>query len=447
MASPIGNAKRTSFGASLPQPKQRVAAIDDSATLGLTLFAPDMYADTQASRIAQNRDCKLSLLQFVILLLAVGGFARGQTVSVEDLFRSGAQAMHEGRYPDAESKFKAAVRLAPQMAEAHLDLGLALMRQGKIADAAVEIESAVRLNPEMPGSHMFLGVCEYQMHRLDDARLALQKEVELDSKNAAAFMWLGVVELAAGRPEQAVGPLDLAADLSPKDLTILDYRGQAHNQVAKNSYSRMFQLDPNSWHVHRLQAQLYADEDRHKEAIAEYRSAILSEPRNSDLYEALGEEYRKTSQLPLAHEAYAKELELSPGNGVAMYNLGMIDIEQDNAKDGVPLLEQVVKFYADAPVAKYYLGRGLARLGRNDEAVRVLREAAQEASSGEVAKRSFYELSHLYRAMKRPADAQEALNHYLKLKAQIDSEGAQQAKDFQKLNTASGPEVTVSPTQ
>lgn len=353
--------------------------------------------------------------------------------------------MHEGRYAEAEARFRQAVATAPQMAEAHLDLGLALMRQGKIADAAAELQNAVQLNPQATGAHMFLGICDYQVHRLDDARAALKAEIELDSKNATALMWLGVVELASGHPEDAVPPLDHAAELSPQDLTILDYRGQAHNQVARDSYSRMYQLDPNSWHVHRLQAQLYADDNRYKEAIAEYKSAIEREPRNSDLYESLGEMYRKTSQLPLAHEAYAKELELSPGNGVAMYNLGMIDVEQDNAKDGVPLLEQVVKFYADAPVAKYYLGRGLAQLGRNEEAVKVLVAAAEEASTGEIAKRSWYELSHLYRAMKRPADSQQALDHYLKLKAQTDAQSAQQAKDFQKLNSSGNSEQPASP--
>jgi superkiller protein 3 len=294
---------------------------------------------------------------------------------------------------------------------------------------------------------MFLGICDYQMHRLDDARNALQKELQLDRTNATALMWLGVVELAAGHPEQATRPLDQAAELSPKDLTILDYRGQAHNQVAKNSYSRMYQLDPKSWHVHRLQAQLYADDDRHKEAIAEYQSAIQAEPRNADLYEALGEEYRKTSQLNLAHDAFAKEVELSPGNGVAMYNLGMIDVEQGDVKDGVPLLKQVVKMYVDAPVAKYYLGRGLAQSGKNEEAIQMLEAAAQQASNGEVAKRSYYELSRLYRAMKLPEKSQQALNQYLKLKAKIDEESAQQAKDFQRLNSSDGaaPEPLSSP--
>lgn len=380
-------------------------------------------------------------------LAALPTFA--QNVSVEDLFRAGAEAMHEGRYSDAEIKFRAAIATAPQMAEAHLDLGLAIMREGRIADASVEIENAVRLNPEAPGGHMFLGICDYQMHRLAEARTALLKEVELDSKNPTALMWLGVVELASGHPEQATAPLDKAAEISPKDLTILDYRGQAHNQVAKNSFSRMYLLDPNSWHVHRLQAQLYADDDRHKEAIVEYQSAIKSEPRNADLYEGLGEEYRKTSQLGLAHEAYAKELELNPGNAVAMYNLGMIDVEQDDAKAGVPLLEKVVQFYADVPVAKYYLGRGLAQLGRNEEAITTLKDAAKDESSGEVAKRSYYELSHLYRAMKRPTESQDALSHYLKLKSELDEQSARQVKDFQKLNAAtlteSAPSATPQP--
>src|SRR5271170_2360594 len=335
----------------------------------------------------------------MIVALASFAFLAGslsctaQEPSTADLFRLGAQQMHDGHYAEAEKYFLQAVQTSPQLAEAHLDLGLALVRQGNVEEATKELETAARLDPRAPGVHMFLGISYYQMHRLDDAIKALREEVALNNQSAEALMWLGVVELAAGNPEKAVAPLDHAAELSPKDLNILDYRGQAHSLVAKDSYAQMYKLAPGSWHVHRLQAELYAEQDRHREAIAEYLEAIRAQPGDADLYESLGEEYRKTNQLDLAQGAYENELRLSPRNGVAMYNLGSIDVERDDAKDGVPLLEDVVKFYQDAPVAMYYLGRGLAILGRNQEAIKYLEGAVKAEPSGEIAKRSYYELS------------------------------------------------------
>jgi predicted Zn-dependent protease len=196
----------------------------------------------------------------------------------------------------------------------------------------------------------------------------------------------------------------------------------------------MYKLAPRSWHVHRLQAELYAEQDRHREAIAEYLEAIRAETGNADLYEKLGEEYRKTSQLDLAHDAYEKELKLSPGNGVAMYNLGSIDIERDDAKEGVPLLQEVVRVYAKAPVITYYLGRGLAELGRNQEAVKYLEDTIKADPSSEVAKRSYFELHSIYRRMQKPVEAQRAISEYLKLKQQMDNASAKQLEDWKLLN-------------
>ena len=85
----------------------------------------------------------------------------------------------------------------------------------------------------------------------------------------------------------------------------------------------------------RSRARIYSQQSQHKEAIAEFLEAIKQVPNNSDLYEELGSEYRKSSELDLAQQAYSKELALSPNNPVAMYNLAKIDIETNRAEEGL----------------------------------------------------------------------------------------------------------------
>lgn len=354
--------------------------------------------------------------------------------------------MHDGRTADAEKEFRDAVRASPDRAEAHLDLGLVLVRQGQLEAAAGELESATTLGPQVPGAHMFLGIAYYQMHRLGEEVTALQQELVLNPDNAEAQMWLGIVELASGNAEKAVAPLDRAAELSPKNLDILDYRGQAHGIVAKDSYAQMYKQSPHSWHVHRLQAELYAEEDRHREAIVEYQAAIAAESNNPDLYEKLGNEYRAINQLEQAQAAFQHELSLSPHNGIAMYNLGSIDVERGDVAKGVPLLEEVARFYAQAPVVKYYLGRGLAESGKSGRAAQMLEEVIKGEPIGELAKRSYFELSRIYRKMQRPADAQRALAEYLKLKTTLEKEDAAKLDDWRKLNeTAEGQSPALNP--
>ncbi|PYU47330.1 MAG: hypothetical protein DMG53_09290 [Acidobacteria bacterium] len=132
--------------------------------------------------------------------------------------------------------------------------------------------------------------------------------------------------------QKAVAPLDRAADLAPKDINILDYRGRAHLLVSKNSYAQMYALDPNSWRMHRLSAQIYSEANQHKEAIREFEAAVKLSPNQPDLYEELGD-------------------------------LGSTLVEQGKSQTGVPLLKEAVKILGGPTVADYYLGRGLADLG------------------------------------------------------------------------------------
>lgn len=386
-----------------------------------------------------------------LALAVVGAIAPGllhaQDAKVQAVFQRGAAAMRSGHVSEAEAAFREAVKLAPSIADAHLDLGLVLGREGKLDEAIASLQEALRLNPQLEGTHMFLGIFLHQANRQDEARAALQQEIDQHPNNAEALTWLGMVELAAGHPERAIGPFDRAAELQPDDLNVLEYRGRAHNLVARDSYARMARLDPGSWHVHRVQAELYADEGRHTDAIAEYEAAIKIEARNPDLYEGLGDEYRKTSQLDAARRAYAKELELSPQNAVAMYNLGSTDVESgDNAK-GVPLLQAMLHGFPGSPVAEYYLGRGLAALGKDAEAVTWLEKSAAGDPAGEVGKRSYYELARAYRKLQRTSDAQKAVSEYNRMRDAQEKKDAKQVEDWRKLSTPAAEPASVTATK
>ena len=217
---------------------------------------------------------------------------------------------------------------------------------------------------------MFLGVVDYQARRLDQARDALKEELALNQDNAEAEMWLGVIELADGHPERAVPPLDQAAELAPNDLNVLDYRARAHTLVARDTYAAMYRLAPDSWQVHRALGESYTEAGRIAEAIAEFQTALKMQPQNSDYSKHWGMLTRKSVNSAKQKQAYEQELRLSPHNLVALYNLGKIAIEdQENPKAGVPLLEEVVKAYRHSAPADFYLGLGLVKLGRDQDAI------------------------------------------------------------------------------
>lgn len=367
----------------------------------------------------------------------------GQSPQVQEAFQRGALAMRNGRSADAEVAFRSAVGLAPDLAEAHLDLGLVLGREGKTEEARSSLKRAIELDPKLPSANMFLGIFLYQANQGGEAVRYLNQELVLDPKNVEALTWLGIVETAGGHPERAVGPLDRAAELTPDDLTLLEYRGKAHSLVAQQSYARMAQLNPSSWQVHKVQAELFAGEDKAAESIKEYQAAIQNEQGNADLYEGLGDEYRQMNELESAQKAYTKELELNPQNPLAMYNLGSTDIDRGDYAAGVPLLEGTLERYRGIPVIEYYLGRGLAGEGKEAEAIARLERSAKADPESELAKRSYYELARLYRRAQRPADADRALAEEHRLREAQTKKNMERAEDWRKLGPpapgAAGP--------
>lgn len=340
------------------------------------------------------------------------------STSVDDALRNGTEAMRAGKFNDAETWFQSAVQASPDNPQAVMALGVAELRLGKPEEATENLSRAVTIKPDLPGAHLFLGIACTQMHRVAEAVAALQKEIELDPNNAQAEMWLGVVELQDGHPEKATAPLDRAAELAPNDLNILQYRGKAHSDVAYASYARMAAIDPHSWHVHEVQGQIYAQQNQHKQAIAEFEEAIKQVPNNSDLYEELAEEYRKSGSLELSQQSFTRELELSPNNPIAMYNLGKIDIETNHTEEGLKLLRQVVANYENVPATYFYLGLGEFNAGQPKDAVIALEKARAMHPEPELAPRIEYELSRVYRKLGRIEDANRAVREYSRLQAQ-----------------------------
>ena len=349
--------------------------------------------------------------------------------------------MRNGQLTEAESAFRHAVQLAPEMADAHLDLGLVLGREGKMDEAIASLRQALVLDENVASGRLFLGIFLYQDNHPDEAWQELQAELTQRPDNVEALTWMGMVDLSQDHPERAVVPFDHAGELAPNDLNLLELRGRAHSLVAKDVYSRMAKLDPGSWHVHHVQAQLDADEGKHTEAIVEYQAAIRMQPRNPDLYEELGDQYRIASQLEAAEDAYRKGLALGPANPIALYNLGSTEVERGESAQGVPTLQTVVASYPGSAVAEYYLGRGLAYLSRDQEAVIWLKKSVSGGGDIEITKRSYYELTRVYRRLHQTNEAQAALAQYNLLRLQQDKQGSQQIQDWKKLG-----ESTAEPT-
>jgi tetratricopeptide (TPR) repeat protein len=332
------------------------------------------------------------------------------------LMQSGAAAMHRNKAAEAEGFFRQAVRIAPELPDAYMGLGMSELREGKIEEAEGAFRKTLELSPSAPGAHLFLGIAQYQMNKLDAATDSLKQELTTQPDNVEALTWLGIVELGAGHASEAVTPLDRAAALNPSDPNVLDYRGRAHSLVAQESYRALTALDPDSWRVHRALGEVYSESRDWQNAITEYKKAIERQPNNSELYEALGDSYQRISRFDDATHAYETELKLSPHNSIALYNLGKIRVERGDAQRGVALLRQAAETSAPSAPISFYLGRGLVDTGHPDEGLTWLEKSLAQEPSDFMKESAYFQLTRVYKMLNRTDDAKRAADELQKLK-------------------------------
>ena len=373
----------------------------------------------------------LRLTLVLVGVFALPLLAQPQTAAFEKTFQHGTQAMRNGQLEQAAADFTQVTVKAPDFAEAYFNLGLVRLQQGRLDDAAISLDRAVALRPKLRGANLFLGIARYRKNEYPQAIAALKRETQIDPASPKAFMWLGVAQLASGDNVASSFNLDKAAALSPDDVDILYHRGRAHMLVSKESYERMYKVDPNSWRIHQVLAQSFVEADRLDEAVNECRQAIQLKEGEPGLHEELADIYLKQNQLSQAEAEFQNELKVDPESVTAMYKLAVVSLERSKPEVAAALLGEVLRRSPDSSDAHYQLGRAEAQLGNVDLAIASFTAAVRKSGTGdtETLRQSYYQLAQLYRRQQKTDESQAALDSFMRLKQQADAQQERKLQD------------------
>jgi tetratricopeptide (TPR) repeat protein len=182
---------------------------------------------------------------------------------------------------------------------------LLLWRQSNASHTAIAVELA--------GLYQALGKPEDAIRLLDAA-------AETGIWNATSLRQAGHTHLALGQTEAAAGALERAARLKPRDREIKAdlahaYRMAGRTQDAETLYRQMIRQEPTDYLLYQELGQLYEALERDDEAQALYRELELATPDRPEgpLYQALLYDMR-SRQCSEALPHYQRALEKSPSN-------------------------------------------------------------------------------------------------------------------------------------
>jgi tetratricopeptide (TPR) repeat protein len=109
-----------------------------------------------------------------------------------EIYVAGRDRFDAGDAPGAIDRYLQSIKLEPQSAEVHLNLGHAYLKLQKDRDAIKAFKEAIKLNPKVAETYYGLGFAHFRLGRFREAADAFKKATVLEPKMAKAHYGLSL---------------------------------------------------------------------------------------------------------------------------------------------------------------------------------------------------------------------------------------------------------------
>ncbi len=211
-------------------------------------------------------------------------------------------------------------------ASAHFKLGESYLNDGALQAAFLEFQKAIGIYPKDKLSHYYLGHVYFRQKKNQDALKEFAEVIKIDPGYSDAYNYTGVIY-------ESMGNLDLA---------LKNFQLALKNKLYEKPHF-----------IHYNIGQIFANQNRLKEAAAEFSEATQIDPGYADAYRALGEVYLKMgSHEKEALSHFEEAVRLAPEEPVGHFRLGEIYWKQKSYQKGELEFKKVISLFPDSDLAK-----------------------------------------------------------------------------------------------
>src|SRR5437667_8165678 len=244
---------------------------------------------------------------------------------------------HSGRFTEAIAECQEALKIKPDFAAAHNNLGVALLRNKQSGDGALGHDGAVdeaiehyrkalQINPDFTQAHKNLGIVFMRKGQMDEAIAQFQKTLELEPNDAQAEFSLGSAFLQRREVDEAIAHYQKAVEIRPDYAEARNYLGNAF--VAEGKYS---------------------------EAIANYEAAVRIRPNYSEAHHNMACVLATIGKTDKALEQFNEALRLNGNYAQAHCALGSLLARMGHREEAVAHLTEALRLEPDYEYAKQQL--------------------------------------------------------------------------------------------
>lgn len=300
----------------------------------------------------------------------------------------GLLAFERGLFEKAAEYIHQAVRMDPQLAEAHLQLGLIHVQNRSWQKADQAFQEAIRINPQLARAYYQLALVYFKQGKGTEATEAMKRSQALNK----AAEHLQEQRAALMRNEQKAPALSNLGGI---------YLNDHKYEAAVTEYKKALWHDPNLAEARNGLGYAYAMQGKLAEAIREQERALALNPKMAEAYAGLGLARLKQAQLTQNRQDYEAALEmyqqattLRPNFPEAWLNLGQIYLKLSQPQEAVAAYQKLLSFQPNLPEVHYFLGGLYAKQNQFKRAERAFQRSIElqpEAAAG-----AYERLAYLY---------------------------------------------------
>ena len=323
-----------------------------------------------------------SVLSLLVLLVAAASKLVGQNVSLstanesafEARFAAAQQAQRDRDYATAEREYQAALALAPEYAEVHMNLGLVYQLENRFPEAMTEFRRALKIKPGLAGANFFLGVNYCKLGEGAKAIPYLRAALRAEPNRPDMWLWLATAQEISGQLQAEVVTLHKALELQPKDIDLLYLLGSTYERLGKQEVAHLEKVAPGSSRSEQLLAESYATSNEWPSAVIHFQNALAASPNRAGLHTELGEVLLHTGKVNQSIQEFDEELRRDPGNLRTLVRRGEARLIQGNLDAALQDWDKAVVI--DLEQTERILG--LRETGFGDTAVEQLSDSNRE---------------------------------------------------------------------